>query len=77
MTESEAIEIAIKALKKQIPMKPNKAIDSSWGIQKEVHVCPRCDYYLSNVHFIGVHKVEENKSITFCETCGQAIDWSD
>ena len=41
----EAIQIAIQSLEKQIPKKPNKAIDSSWGIQKEVHTCPVCEYY--------------------------------
>lgn len=69
------IKLGIEALEKQVPKKPNKAIDSSWGIKKEIHVCPICDYYLTEVHFIGFHKVEENKKITFCETCGQAIDW--
>ena len=72
-----AYEMAIKALEKQIPKKPNKAIDSSWGIQKEAHTCPVCDYYLTEVHFIEPQKMESNKKITYCETCGQAIDWSD
>ena len=69
--------MAIKALEKQIPKKPNKAIDSSWGVKKEVHTCPVCDYYLTEVHFIEPQKIESNKKITYCETCGQAIDWSD
>ena len=70
-------ELAINALEKQIPKKPNKTIDSSWGTQKEVHTCPVCDYYLTEVHFIAPQKIESNKKITYCETCGQAIDWSD
>lgn len=65
------------AVEKQIPKKPNKTIDSSWGIKKEVHVCPVCDYYLTEVHFIAPQKIESNKKITYCEICGQAIDWSD
>ena len=73
----KARDLAIKALEKQIPKKPNKAIDSSWGIQKEAHTCPVCDYYLTEVHFIEPQKIESNKKITYCETCGQAIDWSD
>lgn len=73
----EANAMAIKALEKQIPKKPNKAIDSSWGIKKEVHVCPVCDYYLTKVHFIAPQKIEPNKQITYCEKCGQAIDWSE
>ena len=73
----KANEMAIQALEKQIPKKPNKTIDSSWGIQKEAHTCPVCDYYLTEVHFIEPQKIESNKKITYCETCGQAIDWSD
>ena len=74
---AEALDVAIQALEKQIPKKPNKAIDSSWGVKKEVHTCPVCDYYLTEVHFIEPQKIESNKKITYCETCGQAIDWSD
>ena len=73
----ESLKIAVHALEKQIPKKPNKAIDSSWGTKKEVYVCPVCDYYLTQVHFIAPQKIESNKEITYCETCGQAIDWSD
>ena len=73
----KANEMAIQALEKQIPKKPNKTIDSSWGIQREAHTCPVCDYYLTEVHFIAPQKIESNKKITYCETCGQAIDWSD
>ena len=73
----KANEMAIQALEKQIPKKPNKTIESSWGIQKEAHTCPVCDYYLTEVHFIEPQKIESNKKITYCETCGQAIDWSD
>ena len=67
----------VQALEKQIPKKPNKTIDSSWGTQKEAHTCPVCDYYLTEVQFIASKKIESNKKITYCETCGQAIDWSD
>ena len=73
----KANDKAIQALEMQIPKKPNKTIDSSWGVEKEVHVCPACDYYLTEVHFIAPQKIVSNKKITYCETCGQAIDWSD
>ncbi len=62
------------ALKKQIPMKPNKAVGSLWGIKKEVYVCPVCNYYLTEANSIAVQII---KKVTYCETCGQAIDWSD
>lgn len=75
--EIGSMEECRAAREKQIAKKSNKAIDSSWGIKKEVHVCPACDYYLTEVHFIAPQKIESNKKITYCETCGQAIDWSD
>ena len=71
------MELIINALEKQISKKPNKTIVSSWGTQKEAHTCPVCDYYLTEVQFIASQKIESNKKITYCETCGQAIDWSD
>lgn len=73
----ESIDMAIQALEKQIPKKPNKTIDSSWGVKKVVHTCLVCDYYLTEVLFIASQKIESNERITYCEICGQAIDWSD
>lgn len=54
------------------PMKPIKTTDRAWGIPKKQAVCPKCDYYLGHVSFLGDYK---GKRITYCETCGQAIDW--
>ena len=71
------MEMIVQALEKQIPKKPNKTIDSSWGTQKEAHTCPVCDYGLTGVHCSAPQKIESNKKMTYCETCGQAIDWSD
>ena len=59
-------------LERDIPMKPNETTDSSWGIRKKQAVCPKCDYYLGRVEFIGN---PNGKKVTYCETCGQAIDW--
>ena len=41
----KANEMAIQALEKQIPKKPNKTIDSSWGVKKYVckPICFRCN----------------------------------
>mgnify|MGYP007120726802 FL=1 len=74
---NESIDMAIKALEKRIPKKPNKTIDSSWGIKKEVHTCPVCDCDLTEVYFIAPQESEIKEKITYCEACGQAIDWSD
>ena len=57
---------------RDIPMQPNETIDSSWGIRKKQAICPKCNYYLNRIYFLGDSK---NKKITYCETCGQAINW--
>ena len=74
-----AIEMAINALKKQIARKPNKAIDRTWGIENEVNVCPVCDCYLTSVHFISIdeNEVKGTNKVSYCETCGQKIDYNE
>lgn len=57
---------------RDIPIKPIETTDKAWGIPKRQAVCPKCDYYLGHVAFLGDYK---GKRITYCETCGQAIDW--
>ena len=57
---------------RDIPVKPTETTDKAWGIPKRQAVCPKCDYYLGHVAFLGDYK---GKRITYCETCGQAIDW--
>ena len=57
---------------RDIPIKPNETTDTAWGIPLRQAVCPKCDYYLGHVSFIGDYK---GKKVTYCETCGQAIDW--
>ena len=57
---------------RDIPMKPNETTDTALGIPTKQAVCPKCDYYLGRLYFLGDSK---NKKVTYCETCGQAIDW--
>lgn len=57
---------------RDIPVKPIETTDRAWGIPLRQAVCPKCDYYLGHVAFLGDYK---GKRITYCETCGQAIDW--
>ena len=59
-------------LERDIPIKPIETTDRTWGIPHKQAVCPKCDYYLSHISFLGDYK---GKRITYCETCGQAIDW--
>ena len=51
---------------------PCRATDKAWGIPNKQAVCPKCNCYLSHISFLGDYK---GKRITYCETCGQAIDW--
>jgi len=57
---------------RDIPIKPKETTDRAWGIPRKQAVCPKCDYYLGHVAFLGGYK---GKRVTYCETCGQAIDW--
>lgn len=57
---------------RDIPIKPKETTDKAWGIPTRQAVCPKCDYYLDNIVFLGDYK---GKRITYCEICGQAIDW--
>lgn len=57
---------------RDIPVKPVEATDTAWGIPHKQAVCPKCDYYLGHIAFLGDYK---GKRVTYCETCGQAIDW--
>lgn len=74
--KTAAIKIC-EILEKQIPKKPNKAIATNWGIRKEINVCPVCNYYLGNYAFINTKDILEKHKVTYCETCGQAIDWNE
>ena len=59
-----AINKAIDALEKQIPKKPiiEREQTSPFGVD-DVPYCPNCKCSLPEV--------------SYCEECGQAIDWSD
>jgi hypothetical protein len=68
-----AVEIAVEALEKQMPKKPNETTDTAWGIPCRQAVCPECDCFLGQVHFLGDGK----QKIAYCERCGQAVDFSE
>lgn len=77
---NKALNEAVERLKelpsaepeRDIPIKPIETTDRAWGIPNKQAVCPKCDYYLGHVAFLGDYK---GKRMTYCETCGQAIDW--
>ena len=69
---AEAIDMAIKALEKQIPKKPRKT-DSYRGVLKRVYayVCPTCGNVCLEKY------MNERQNTMFCWECGQKLDWSD
>lgn len=71
LKDAEALEVAIQAVKKQIPKKPNirKA-----GYKSLDYVCPECGYRrISRIDGEWIAGVMSNN----CPNCGQALDWSD
>ena len=73
----EVRDTAINALEKQIPKKPNNMIQigTSFDMRTEKHIhyfeglCQACGTSNTN------RRTGEEK--TYCEMCGQALDWSD
>ena len=69
----EAVEgLPSAQLERDIPLKPIETHDKAWGSPLRQAVCPKCDYYLGHIAFLDDYK---GKRITYCEVCGQAIDW--
>ena len=68
--QSEAFQMAINALEKQIAKKPYIQQDNR---NNDCMECPSCD------SFIGYECDcrDEHYQINYCPNCGQAIDWSD
>lgn len=58
--------LAIHALKKQIPKKP------VYNCNNEVIHCPNCDYDL-----MGGIEIDAEEEPDYCWKCGQKLDWSD
>lgn len=69
---SEAFEVAISALEKQIPKKPNlkNATDYEGNIIDGVYICSECGRTIC-------YEIEGNfkENYPYCN-CGQALDWN-
>ena len=63
-----AVEIAVEAMQKQVPVKPVKSKEERYGMGYVYHdwVCPSCGKFLA-------YEPEES-GCHHCK-CGQAIDW--
>jgi protein-arginine kinase activator protein McsA len=60
---TEALNMAIKALKKQVPRKP-RVDDDGWLC------CPNCDETFAMFDSL-------NRRLLCCGCCGQKLDWSE
>jgi len=58
-----SLNLAVKALEKQMPKKPIK--------RHGLYLCPNCE--TSNVY---INDCTVEIKFNFCDCCGQAIDWS-
>lgn len=69
--QSEAFQIAINALEKQIAKKPDCIEDKMW-------CCPVCDNNLLHKWIkYPTRLMPKSEGLPHCMSCGQAIDWSD
>lgn len=72
----DAIDVAIQALEKQMPVKPVRKLRSGMGNDYK-------DYYCACGRFIGyepeVHAYLKNgiAPFSYCCGCGRKLDWSD
>lgn len=67
----EVISIAINALEKQIPKKPDCIEDKMW-------CCPVCDNNLLHKWIkYPTRLMPKSEGLPHCMSCGQEIDWSD
>jgi len=70
-----AMETAVEALKRMIPIKPKEGTDSTWSIRSKVALCPKCEADIGRVLWIVINDAEVKEKVTYCGACGQAIDW--
>lgn len=67
----EVLELAVEALRKQEPMKPEAVEDKIW-------CCPSCWNNLMQIWSeYPTKKMEFNRGLPYCLGCGQKIDWEE
>jgi hypothetical protein len=67
----EVLKMAVEALRKQEPVKPEAVEDKIW-------CCPSCWNNLMQIWSeYPTKKMEFNRGLPYCLGCGQAIDWEE
>ena len=74
--QREALDMAIKALEKQIPKKPTKQTDE-WSQSLYNLRCPQCNAVVAMGNSRVGYCDRINKGYEICRACGQAIDWTE
>lgn len=67
---TKALDMAVEALEKQIPKKPNiygDGYDDDGNLIYDTYDCPNCQKSFEM----------EYEEYDYCPNCGQALDWSD
>ena len=74
--EAEAIGIAVKAIEKMIPKKPNEVLGGPFPSPRW---CSACGEIVARQGWDATYgkKFLWNCDENFCSNCGQAIDWSE
>ena len=68
---NEALKMAINALEKQIPKKPDCIEDKMW-------CCPVCDNHLLPKWIkYPTELMPKTEGLPHCMSCGQKIDWNE
>ena len=70
--QSEAFQMAINALEKQIPKKP--IFDFNYSDTLSKFHCP-CGKIICVHHDIGT--MDNNDAPNYCDNCGQKLDWDE
>ena len=86
----ESIDMAIKALEKQIPKKPilKNGESGSFVDYEDGHgeykvtkwqdwVCPICGWFVGQRYNRSQNHSHDQRKCNYCNECGQKIDWSD
>ena len=71
-----AVEIAVEAIKKQIPEKPMKSLDVDTKSLYRIY-CPTCGVKIGHGNSRVGYIVRTYGSMKCCGNCGQAIDWEE
>ena len=71
-----AAEIAVEAMRKQIPKKAMKSIDAYNNNLYRLH-CPTCGALVANGNSRVGFMNKVSNGYERCAACGQAIDWED